>query len=316
MKVYQGIRHLKEKLTGAVVTIGNFDGVHLGHQALVKRVLEKSNQIRVKSVVMIFDPHPITFLYPERHFQRVFPISDLIVSMENLGVDVLVVEPFSRELSELDPEAFVREYIVKPFSAREVVIGYDFAFGKSRQGTSEFLKSKGRDFGFEVEVFSPVNVAGVVVSSSEIRKNILLGNMKTVNLLLGRYFYLEGIVEKGVGRGRTLGIPTANLSPICDIFPKYGVYITDVELEGKKYKAVTNIGVNPTFVEKNVGHPKIETHILDYSGDIYGRRIRIEFKEFLRDEKKFSNQMELVKQIGLDINLSKKWFEREGGNDI
>lgn len=316
MKVYQGIRHIKDKLDGTVATIGNFDGVHLGHQALIKRVLEKAKQIQCKPVLITFDPHPITFLYPDRSFKRIFPISDLIKSVERLGIEVLVVEPFSRELSELDPEVFIREYIVKPFSPRAIVIGYDFAFGKARQGTAEFLNSKSKEFRFEVEVFSAVNVEGTIVSSSEIRRNISLGDISRAQTLLGRSFYLEGIVEKGDGRGKTLGIPTANLSPICEIFPKYGVYITVANVDGKKYQAVTNVGINPTFIEKSVGHPKIETHILEFSGDLYGRRLQLEFKDYLRHELKFSSRAELVSQINRDIEQARAWFKKGIDNGV
>lgn len=311
MKVYQGIRHLQENIKSSVITIGNFDGVHLGHQALIKKVIEKAKPLQAKTVLMTFDPHPITFLYPERPFRRIFPISDLVKRVETLGLDILVVEPFSRELSKLEPETFVRKYIIAPFSSQALVIGYDFAFGKSRQGNADFLKSKSKEFSLEVEVFPAVKVEDTVVSSSEIRKNISLGNMNKVQLLLGRNFYLEGIVEKGVGRGRKMGIPTANLSPICEIFPKYGVYITTVEIDGRKHGAVTNVGVNPTFIEKSVGHPKIESHLLDFSGDLYGERIRVEFNEFLREEKKFSGSEELIKQIHRDISQSKNWFNKK-----
>lgn len=299
MKILQGVRLLPKPMLKSVLTIGNFDGVHLGHQALVQEVLKRSRASRIPSVVMTFDPHPMKVLRPDRNLKKLFPGEDQYQQLEKLGIDVLVVEPFSREFSQLPPSQYVDDWIINPFHPELLVVGHDFTFGANRAGTLSFLQERGRAAGFELLVVPPVKVDGEVVSSSRIRKAVVDGQVSLAEKLLGRRFYLQGIVEKGAGRGRTIGVPTANLRTPAELVPGLGVYACLVELNGKRFSAAVNIGHNPTF--QSEGQVSVEAHILDFSSDIYGVPMRLEFVERIRDEQKFSSVIALTDQIKKDI---------------
>ncbi len=304
MKILQGIRQLPKPMMKSVLTIGNFDGVHLGHQALITEVLKRSQASRIPSVVMTFDPHPMKVLHPDRQLKRLFSNEDQQRQFEKLGVDVLVVEPFSREFSQLSPSQYVDGWIINPFHPELLVVGHDFNFGANRGGTLSFLGDRAREIGFELLVVPPVSIDGVVVSSSRVREAITKGDVGQAEKLLGRRFYLEGIVEKGAGRGRTIGVPTANLRTSVDLVPSLGVYAAMAELNGKRYAAAVNIGHNPTF--QTEGQVSIEAHLLDFSSDIYGVPMRIEFVERIRDEQKFSSVNALTAQIKKDVERSRQ----------
>jgi riboflavin kinase / FMN adenylyltransferase len=299
MKILQGIRSLPKPMMKSVLTIGNFDGVHLGHRALIQEVLKRSRASRIPSVVMTFDPHPMKVLHPDRQLKRLFSVEDQHHQFEKLGVDVLVVEPFSREFSQLSPSQYIDDWIVNPFHPELLVVGHDFNFGANRAGTLSFLGDRSRELGFELLVVAPVSINGVVVSSSRVRDAIAKGDVSYATQLLGRRFYLDGIVEKGAGRGRTIGVPTANLRTPAELVPSLGVYAANVELNGKRYAAAVNIGHNPTF--QTEGQVSIEAHLLDFASDIYGVPMRIEFVERIRDEQKFPNVEALTAQIKKDI---------------
>jgi riboflavin kinase / FMN adenylyltransferase len=310
VQIVHGVRNLDSALSAplksSVLTIGNFDGVHLGHQALVKRVVGHARQQKAVSAVMTFEPHPVKVLYPDRHLKRIFDISDQFEQLKSLGVELLVIEPFSREFSQLEPERYLTEWIYRPFMPSTLVVGYDFSFGANRRGSIDFLKEHAPGLGFAVEVMAPIKVGDVLVSSSRIRQAVESGDVALAHSLLGRHFYLEGIVERGAGRGRTLGIPTANLSTSAELIPAGGVYAAWVVAESKRWKAAVNVGTNPTFnshqrVEGRVQEAGIEAHLLGFSGDLYGDRLKIEFVSRLREEKKFSSAEELVDQIRSDI---------------
>lgn len=286
-----------------MLTIGNFDGLHLGHRALINRVLDTARRFSVPSVVMTFEPHPVKVLYPDRKLHRIFDFEDQRARLEEMGVDALVVEPFSREFSQLPPERYLLEWIYRPFVPKAVIVGYDFSFGANRQGTIDFLKSHAGSLGFEVEVVSPVKVGDVLVSSSRIRQALNEGDVALAGELLGRSFYLSGLIERGAGRGRTIGIPTANLRTAAETLPARGVYCGHVHVRGAWHDAVVNIGLNPTFNEgAGSGQPlHIEAHLLNFQGDLYGEKMTIDFVQRLRDERKFSSVSELVTQIHRDI---------------
>lgn len=294
-----GIRELSTPLAASVLTIGNFDGVHLGHQVLLERVVQLARELKVPSVVMTFEPHPMKVLHPDRKLTRIFDFEDQRSRLENAGVDILVVEPFSREFSQVPAERFLSEWIYRPFSPRAVIVGYDFSFGADRMGSIDFLRSKSGDLGFSVEVIPPVKVDGEICSSTRIRRAIEAGDVVLANKLLGRLFYIEGLVERGAGRGRTIGIPTANLRSTAETFPAQGVYAAYAVTDSGRYKAMVNIGTNPTFVHQ--GQVVVEAHILDFSEDLYGSKLRLEFVKRLRDEKKFAGVEDLVAQIRADI---------------
>ncbi len=304
MKLLNGVRELSQPLAASILTIGNFDGVHLGHQALLERVVQIAREQKVPSVLMTFEPHPVKVLHPDRKLTRIFDFEDQRVRLEQAGIDMLVVEPFSREFSQVPAERYLSEWIYRPFSPRAVIVGYDFSFGADRKGSIDFLRSKSDDLGFSVEVLPPVKVDGEICSSTRIRQALESGDVALANKLLGRYFYVEGIVERGAGRGRTIGIPTANLRSSAETFPAQGVYAAFAVTPTGRFKAMVNIGTNPTFVHQ--GHVTVEAHILDFDQDLYGSQIRLEFVDRLRSEKRFSGVGELVAQIRADIEQGRK----------
>jgi len=299
MTVLDGIRELSTPLAGSVLTIGNFDGVHLGHQVLLERVVTLAKASGVPSVVMTFEPHPVKVLHPDRKLTRIFDFEDQRNRLEKAGIDILVVEPFSREFSQVTAERYLNEWIYRPFSPKNVIVGYDFSFGAERKGSIEFLRSKAEELGISVEVIPPVKVDGEICSSSRIRQALEAGDVTLANKLLGRHFYIEGLVERGAGRGRTIGIPTANLRSSAETVPAQGVYAAYAITTAGRFKAMVNIGTNPTFVHQ--GHATVEAHILDFSQDLYGSSLRLEFVQRIRSEKKFSGPAELVAQIQNDI---------------
>ncbi len=311
MKVFKGVDQFKstEEMKNSVVTIGNFDGVHCGHRVLIERAREKASG---PLIVMTFEPHPLKVLAPMKNIKRIFPLGDQEIQMKKLGVDYLIIEPFSKALAEMSPEDFMIEKVKKIFLPKSLVVGYDFSFGKDRKGTPEFLIKKSQEFGFEVEVVPPFRIHSVVVSSTEIRKRIESGQIDEANEFLGRSFYLEGTIIKGKGRGKSIGVPTANLDYESEIFPKLGVYVSLSFFGGKKYFSVTNIGNNPTFNDGVLPKPFVETFVFDFSGDIYGEEFRLEFLEFLRPEMKFNGVNDLKAQIQKDITLTKEWFKTHG----
>ena len=306
MRIVQGIRQLEQPLSSSVLTIGNFDGVHLGHVELLNRVVSRARASGVPSVVMTFEPHPMKVLQPDRKLPRIFDFEDQREQMQKLGIDLLVVEPFSREFSQVPPDRFIGEWVYRALSPRAVVVGYDFSFGANRGGSIDFLREKAKTLGFELEVIPPVKIKDavsaqeVLVSSTRVRQAIEAGDVRLAISLLGRSFYLSGLVEKGAGRGRTIGIPTANLRTTAELIPGRGVYAAWATVEGTRHKAVVNVGLNPTFVA-SAQTLSVEAHILDFSQDIYGETLRLDFVERLRDETKFSSIDALVKQIHLDI---------------
>jgi riboflavin kinase/FMN adenylyltransferase len=305
MKVLSDVDQFPKNISSSVVSIGNFDGLHLGHQALLSRLKQASKATGAPAVVMTFSPHPMQVLQPERRVKRIFSLDDQARLLEENGVDFLVVQAFSRSFSDLTPEQFVVSKLYKPLRPKNLVVGYDFAFGANKKGSIEFLKQKGSELGFEVDLIAPVKVKDQIVSSSRIRQLIAEGQMSLANEMLGRNFYLEGIVERGFQRGRKIGIPTANILCLTETTPHAGVYSGYAHLKGEaKFKAVMNIGVNPTFSESS--HQTIECHLLDFDRDIYGRELRVEFVSKLRNEKKFAGVPELVSQIQLDIIEAKK----------
>jgi len=306
VRIIHGTRTLAAPFKASVLTIGNFDGVHLGHQSLIRRLIERAKERQVPSVVITFEPHPVKVLYPDRQLHRIFDQEDLREQMERLGVDNLVIEPFSREFSQLSPETYLLEWIFKPYVPQAIVVGYDFSFGANRQGSIEFLKERAKSLGVDVEVMPPVKVGDVLVSSTRIRQAVVAGDVELANNLLGRRFYVQGLVEKGAGRGRTIGVPTANVRTTAETIPARGVYAAWVEVRGRRWPAAVNIGFNPTFVDAQGGVPSIEAHLIGFppneeSGDLYGETLKIEFVARLREEKKFSSVDALVSQIQADI---------------
>lgn len=314
MQLFEGVDKISRHDFRSVVTIGNFDGVHLGHQALIQKCISEAKQRSQKAVVLSFRPHPIKVLFPEKNIKKLFSYADQEKRLEDFGVDFFVRQPFSRDLSDLSAERFLNEIVIKPLNPSMLVVGYDFAFGANREGTIEYLKEYCSTNEIELHVQSPVRIEGEIVSSSLLRSLIAEGRMALASNCLGRNFYLQGVVEKGAGRGRKIGFPTANIFTSAECFPKNGVYTSKVQLNGRAYASITNVGENPTFEDKTRRPVQVETHILDFDKDIYGDILRVEFVEFLRSEKKFSGIEELVGQIKEDVVRAREYHEKMGSD--
>ena len=313
LKVYNGVADLAANGVGfgaaSVVTIGNFDGVHRGHQALLGRTIEIARAAGVPAVVLTFEPHPLAVLKPELKLKRLFDADDRKQQFATVGIDTLVVEPFSRSFSQMTPEQFLNDILVRPFRPRAIVVGYDFSFGANRSGSIDFLRSHSAQHGFTVEVVAPVAIRmkkdglETTVSSTRIRAALAQGAADEAKELLGRPYVLRGVVRKGAGRGRTIGIPTANLEPTVESAIQPGVYAAWVKMRERFEMGLVNIGRNPTFVDSEVLH--IEAHLPQYDGvaegDLYGEFIELHFEKRIRDEKKFGSVSELTSQIRHDI---------------
>lgn len=286
------------------VALGNFDGVHLGHQYLIEKMINRANEKGLVKTVFTFNNSSLVQFKTNKKNNILLSNEQKITLFENMGVELLYLVDFTDKLMRMPPYEFVKSILVKSLKAKLVVVGFDFKFGYKAQGNGEFLKQVGKEFDFEVEIIEPVTKNNKIVSSSYIRELISIGNIKEANLLLGRPFAISGVVVRGKGRGRGLGFATANLE--LDInyqVPKFGVYRTYTHIDGKKYLSVTNIGKNPTF--DDVGF-SIETHIIDFDENIYGKKVAIQLIDFIREEIKFDDLNELREQVLNDIEKVKK----------
>lgn len=304
MRHYKGISELPETPENVVATIGNFDGVHLGHQAILSRVRAHADRIGGTAVALTFRPHPLVVLRPVAEPRLLNTYEEKTGLLHQQGMQIVIEENFTREFSNTSPETFVNDYLVRGLAVRVLYLGYDFTFGKERAGSVETLKRLAEERGVEVHVVPPLEVEGRAVSSSRIRKALDAGRVDEAQHCLGRPFFLTGLVCRGDGRGRTIGFPTANLKTEYRKVPKSGVYATRTLWHGTWHPSITNVGFNPTFVSSKDDdeHPlKVETHLLDFDEDLYGEEIRVEFHAFVRDEKKFSSAEELAKQIAVDV---------------
>lgn len=309
MQIFQGVEALPSTMGASVVSIGNFDGVHRGHQALLQKAIDEAHALGIPSVVFTFYPHPVTVLYPERHVQRLFDQRDQHEQLAKLGIDLVVEQEFTLNFAKLSAEDFVQFYLIEKLHAQVLVVGYDFSLGVNREGTIAVLKEICARKHIRLEVVAAQNLSGLVVSSTRIREDLRQGHLEGVHELLGRSFYLRGLVHHGDARGRTIGVPTANMTPTVDFVPRKGVYVTRTFWKGHIYPSITNIGFNPTFQEGKKPSIKAETHLLDFDDDLYGQEIQVEFLKYLRDEKKFSGIDELVKQIRADISQAREYFD-------
>jgi len=288
---------------GTCVTIGNFDGVHVGHQTLIKTLNQRAKQKGLKSVVFTFHPHPLRIIgsEPPPFLTQTEQKLELLQEMEP---DYILCLPFTQEVAEMSPEEFVRIYLVHGLNTKDLVIGHDYTFGKGRRGNYELLQELGRQYGFKVEQLQAIIKDADVVSSTRIRSLIQEGRVEEARPLLGRFYQVTGKVITGQKRGGPLlGIPTANLELEDEIVPKIGVYAVWAEHKGNYYPAVANLGNNPTFGQET---PSVEVHICDFAQDIYNHQLGVHFVKRLREEKKFSGIEELLSQIHADIHEAKK----------
>ncbi|MCB0349771.1 MAG: bifunctional riboflavin kinase/FAD synthetase [Bdellovibrionales bacterium] len=306
MKVVQGISEIKYPLKGSVLTIGNFDGVHIGHQQLIAQVVEKAKKNGLCSVIITFAPHPSKVLRPESPVAQLFPVEDMAKQMEKMGVDVLIVEPFDLKFSQLSAAEFIGQRVTPVLCPKEIIVGYDFAFGRGREGSFDNLLSLSKKYSFDLSRLDPVTLNGEIVSSSRVRELLKQGDVDQVSMLLGRPFYLSGIIERGEGRGEKLGFPTANLNTQFEVLPAIGVYITYFIVDDEYLPSLTNVGRKPTFHDSH--EISIETFVLDKGRSFYGESSRIQFLSRIRPELKFSSARELICQIDKDVNVAKKYF--------
>lgn len=303
----EGLSGEPENLDACVLTVGNFDGLHLGHQKLVEQVVGRARVQSVPAVVCTFDPHPAQVLRPESAPRRLYPLEEQERLLSGLGVDLMVVRRFTPELADVSAATFLRDFLYRHYHPRVLVVGHDFAFGSGRQGTLDFLRTHSASLGVTVEVVPPVRIGGQVVSSSRIRAALADGHVTEASLSLGRPYHIDGPVVTGDRRGRQIGFPTANMLPADRQNIAFGVYQTRVHLSRGVYQGVTNFGLRPTFGITD-GAGVYETHILDFQGDLYGQHLRVEFISRLRGEQKFASVEELLHQIQADVREARLRF--------
>jgi riboflavin kinase/FMN adenylyltransferase len=307
MEVFRDIEDFHRPDLKTVVTMGNFDGIHLGHQALVSNAVTEARQWRTESMVFTFEPHPLKLLAPERAPQMIVNHQDKMEMLEALGVDAVVVQAFDRHFSNIEAKEFVRRYLVERLHLSKIWLGRDLRFGRARQGDAEDLIRWGSELGFNVGIVEPILVQGRRISSSRIRQLIQQGRLHEVQPMLGRYHFISGRVARGHRRGRKIGFPTANLAPATELLPQDGIYATIVELRGRQWLSVSSVGHNPTFAE---GSHTIEAHILDFAEDIYGEAVKLSFVQRIREERKFAQIEDLVIQINQDVLAARAIFDQ------
>jgi riboflavin kinase/FMN adenylyltransferase len=289
----------------SVVSIGNFDGLHIGHREILKTVVERARELKLRPVAMTFSPHPIRFLAPDRAPRLISTLNQKIRLIESTGIDVLYLANFDEAFSRLEPEEFIKRYLIDGLHARSICVGGNFNFGHRGRGSIQTL----REFQshFEVIEVPPVRVRGIVASSSRIREMVSAGQVSRACRLLDRWIEVEGKIVSGAGRGRTMQVPTLNLDPENELIPHQGVYVTRISLDGGPYlDAVTNIGTRPTFNETSL---TIETFVLRGHVPETVSGARLSFLRRLRDEKKFASPAELRSQIGLDVRRANRFFK-------
>jgi riboflavin kinase/FMN adenylyltransferase len=307
MELIKHIDKIEKPFKNAVITIGNFDGVHIGHQALFHEVIEKADTIDGTSIVMTFEPHPVRVLKQNGHLPLITLYEQKIELIENSGIDVLICVPFTEEFAEISAKTFVQDILLKSIGMKAIVVGKDYTFGRNREGDIDLLQTYAKDLGFEVVVADWIQTSKNGpgrISSTRTRELVEEGKVDEAQKLLGRYYQLRGIVTTGRNRGgKLLGFPTANINLHDELCPKNGVYAVTVDCMGGVFQGVANIGYSPTFDDHVFS---VEVHILDFNENIYGQNIRVNFVQRIRDEEKFSNISELSDQIKKDIEKARK----------
>jgi riboflavin kinase/FMN adenylyltransferase len=308
MKIIRGLEVLSKSYPNTILTIGNFDGVHLGHQKILSEVTKKAKEVKGTSMAITFEPHPMRVLAPEKEIRILTPFEEKAKLIEEMGIKVLLCINFNKEFSNLLPDHFIEDMLVKKIKAKEIIVGTKYAFGKNKKGTVELLRRRGNKFGFKVKVIRNVRIHGNIVSSSKIRSLLLKGEARETSTFLGRAYSIEGRVIKGEGRGRSLlNIPTANITTPVEIAPKEGVYAVRVCFNNSLFEGVANIGRNPTFGNSDISY---EVHLFNFSGNILGKNIRIYFIDRIRSEKFFPAPSSLETQIRNDIEHAEKILSR------
>ena len=314
MDLYENIDAIRQPFTNAVLTIGNFDGVHIGHQSLFHEVILKAASLNGTSVAMTFEPHPLRVLTNRRHPPLITlneQKKELIAATE---LDVLIIVPFTKEFAAISAREFISEWLVRRIGMKAIIVGQDYSFGKDREGDIQLLKTLGEQHQFDVILADWIKSAHRNegrISSTRIRELVTAGDIEKAKRLLGRHYQIRGTVIKGRNRGgKLLGFPTANLSLQDELCPKTGIYAVTVDWQERRYQGVANIGYSPTFDDHLF---TVEVHILDFHQDLYGQKIKINFLKRIRDEIKFDSINALSDQIRNDISVARELFDLQSG---
>lgn len=308
MKIFRDLSEVSDRYKNAVITLGNFDGLHLGHRAIIARAKDIAAEKKCALALMTFEPHPREFFAKEQNTAgiRIYNLRSKLAVIKSLGVECVFLPRFNGKLTNLSAHDFVRNILVDALSARHVITGENFYFGKNRGGDKELMAKEAKSLAFDYTACPQVTgTNGESISSSAIRGLLGEGDMKKVALLLDRSYHISGRVKRGESRGRTIGFPTANIALDKLFLPRYGVYAVRVQIDGqdKIYNGVANLGTKPTF---GVNAPLLEVHLFDTSQDLYDKRICIEFMDFIRGEQKFASLAELKNQIAIDVEKARE----------
>jgi riboflavin kinase/FMN adenylyltransferase len=308
MKVIYKLEDLAPEYPAPIVTIGNFDGIHLGHQQLMRDLVARANKINGTPMVLTFNPHPLQVLAPNNAPLQIQTFDQKLATLESLGIPVVVAIPFTVQLAQTTARDFVVKLLWEKLRFKEIYVGPNFAFGNRRQGSFNLLKEIGEGIGFLTGKIHQVQFRGNRVSSTAIRQALISGQVGLARRLLARPYALGGTIISGAGIGSKLNVPTANLQTQNDLIPRTGIYVTLFTVEGRRYESVTNIGFRPTINQVEGSIPSIETHVFDFSREIYGERATLEFLLRLRDERKFPSLQALVEQIRKDIARAHRYL--------
>jgi len=305
MRIIKNLAEIKRD-EKSVITLGTFDGLHLGHQQIVNEVIEKSNQIDGRNYLLTFDPHPRKVIPGRNDVRLLSTLDEKVEILDNLGLENLYVINFTMEFSKQSPEEFVKKYLIQGIGLTEIVIGYDHHFGKGRDGDFELLQSLGDRYNFSVTLISEYSVDGEIISSTKIRNALLSGDVAKAGIMLGRKYSFKGTVVRGDGRGRKLGFPTANLSVDSEdkLIPAKGIYAAECVVENEKYYGLLSLGSRPTFHDD--GRIVPEFYIFDFDRDIYDEVMKVEMVEKIRDEEKFNSVDDLIAQMKKDEEVGRK----------
>ncbi len=303
MRIFKNYTGIREIVKNPVITIGNFDGVHKGHQNIFRTIIKKASLINGESVVLTFDPHPLKVFTGENKLFLLTPTKKKVKLIEKFGIENLILVNFTKEFADIGAEEFVRDILVNAIGTKELYVGYNYFFGKNKKGNVNLLKTLGKKMGFKVNIIEPFYVRDKVVSSTLCRELIVEGKVGEVADFLGRYYLIEGRVVKGKRMGCKLGFPTANIKSPNEVYPRYGVYAVKVGYKGKIFNGACSIGFNPTFESCSL---TVEVHLLGFKGDLYNETLKIVFVDRIRDMKKFSSIDELKKEIEKDISKADK----------
>ena len=286
--------------------MGNFDGIHFGHQALISSTVEEAKQLGYDSIVLTFEPHPLKVLAPDRAPRLILSYEDKMALFQSFGVNLVIAQSFDRQFASISADDFVRRFLVERLKVRKLWVGRDLRFGQGRKGNVDDLLRLASENEFEVGVLDPILLEGERISSSRIRQLLEEGRVDEVRPLLGRFHFVSGTVVKGHRRGRELGFPTANISSQTEVMPPDGIYATLFDVRNKQWLSISSIGVNPTFGD---GPRTVESFIFDFDGDIYGESVKLSFVKRIREERKFTIVNDLIGQINEDVKCAKAIFK-------